>query len=828
MIIAKKTQTRHWKIEVDWRLKIQERWGIIGASMNTPDIELLAPAGSFETALAAFAAGANAVYLGLNSFSARAEAVNFSPDELRDLLAYAHSATPRRAVYVTFNTVLDEDQLPQAVETLALLDELEPDGLIVQDLGVARLVHRHFPHLALHASTQLVAHNLEGVLALKELGFVRVVLARELPLEDIHLIAQRSGVEIEVFVHGALCYSLSGLCLFSAMEKNRSGNRGKCAYCCRLGYADATGARSLPFSMRDLRLDESLNALRDAGVASLKIEGRMKSALYVSTVTSHYRQLLDGVPVTTTRADLETVFSRRTTPLYINGYPKDNAPVDASPIDPSSLGHLGTPIGTIKRLTKDREGRTWLRVHTNRALERHDGLQFQSDGGKPFGFGITDMRVALSRTTVFSVRAGSDVEILVPDNLLPHSPSTSSSPSSPRGYSTFQPSEAPTLHSGVTVYCSASNEVKRRFPVPSFRPSDYSTGASLALTVTLTPAGIDLAATCANPELSVTLSLARELTPSQHPERTEEAVHRAFARLGGTNWSLGALTILDADHLFAPASVLNDLRRALVEKLDALQLANRAEKVAAIQSEIASVPPCSTGSLPVRVLKMRLDQPLPEDIGDYDELVIAVGHRTGKEVEAALQTLAAEVRVCAEEGGDAAPALRLALPVFTREHDFNALRSMVKHMVKAGISAWEAADLATLRLLRQLGLADITADWTLYAFNSVARAALAELGLTRLVLSPENSETNLQTLASLAVQSPMPGYEFLQQQSTPLFISLTRPETEDPAQLTGLKGDTFTSFLCDGLWLTTRPEPRRFRLPGNVQTTRVDISWDPA
>ena len=795
--------------------------------MNTPDIELLAPAGSFETALAAFAAGANAVYLGLNSFSARAEAVNFSPDELRDLLAYAHSATPRRAVYVTFNTVLDEDQLPQAVETLALLDELEPDGLIVQDLGVARLVHRHFPHLALHASTQLVAHNLEGVLALKELGFVRVVLARELPLEDIHLIAQRSGVEIEVFVHGALCYSLSGLCLFSAMEKNRSGNRGKCAYCCRLGYTDAAGTRALPFSMRDLRLDDSLHALRDAGVASLKIEGRMKSALYVSTVTSHYRQLLDGTPVTTTRADLETVFSRRTTPLYINGYPSNRPTTDSvSPIDPSSLGHLGTPIGTVKRLTKDREGRTWLRVHTTRALERHDGLQFQAEGGKPFGFGITDMRVALSRNTVFSVRANSDVEILVPDNLLAPVARTRAEASAPQ-----QPNFATFLRGGTTVYCSASNEVKRRFPVPSFRPSDYSVGAALALTVTLTPAGIDIAATCANPALSVSLSQAQPLTPSQHPERTEEALHRAFARLGGTNWSLGSLTILDADHLFAPASVLNDVRRALVEKLDAQRLEARAQKIAAVQTELAaSAAPASdtaTCPPPLHVLKMRLDQSLPEDFSDYDELVIAVGHRTGKEVEAALKTLVDEIRTRAEESGDAAPALRLALPVFTREHDFNTLRSMVKHMVKAGISAWEAADLATLRLLRQLGLADLTADWTLYAFNSVARAALAELGLKRLVLSPENSETNLQTLASLAAQVPTPSYEFLQQQSTPLFISLTRPETEDPSQLTGLKGDAFTSFPCDGLWLTTRPEPRRFRLPGNTQTTRVDLSWDP-
>ena len=211
------------------------------------EVELLSPAGSFETALAAFDAGADAVYLGLDAFSARAEAVNLSPLQLRQLLAVARPKG--RKVYVTFNTVIDDSQLDSAIERLAVLDELHPDGIIVQDLGVARIVRRNFPNLALHASTQMVAHNLEGVLALRELGFVRVVLARELPLDDIRTIARRSGVEIEVFVHGALCYSLSGLCLFSAMEKDRSGNRGRCAYCCRLGYTDAAGGKSLPFSM---------------------------------------------------------------------------------------------------------------------------------------------------------------------------------------------------------------------------------------------------------------------------------------------------------------------------------------------------------------------------------------------------------------------------------------------------------------------------------------------------------------------------------------------------------------------------------------------------
>ena len=755
------------------------------------DTELLAPAGSFEIARAAFEAGADAVYLGLDAFSARAEATNFSIDELRQLLAYAREKGGKK-IYVTFNTLVNDGELPAAVEKLAILDETRPDGLIVQDLGVARLVRRHFPALPLHASTQLVAHNLEGVLALKELGFVRVVLARELSLDEIKAITARCGVEIEVFVHGALCYSLSGLCLFSALEKDRSGNRGRCAYCCRLAYTDAAGNKALPFSMRDLRLDEHLAALRAAGVASLKIEGRMKSALYVASVTKRYRELLDGTPPTVSRADLETVFSRRTTTLYIDGAPA--APV----IDPQSLGHLGTPIGAVKRLTKDREGRSWLRFHTARALERHDGLQFAAPaGGKPYGFGIAEMRLALSRSTVFSVSAESDVEVSVPaDRPVPNDPA----------HDPLQP--------GATVYCSASNAVKRRFPVPPFRPSSVAIGTPIDLSVTLAPDGISISTPLSRP-----LTFNCPLAPAQRPERTPDAVRKAFSRLGDTNWTLGSLTVNDPAHLFAPASLLNDLRRQLVAQLDAQREAVRRDHVARILDELSGAHD-STDTLDLKVLKLRLDQSFPEDLAAFDEIVFAVGHARGKETENALAARCAELRTHFEEAGSPMPGVRLALPVFTHERDFGALRAAVKHMVNLGMDKWEAADLATLRLLRALGIGDITADWTLYAFNAAARRQLADLGIRRHVLSPESSAS------SCAIDAGQPISEHLARQDTPLFISLTRPETTDPSRLVGLAGDTFSAYLIDGLWITARPEPRRFPVPPGIPC-RVDLSWDP-
>ena len=731
------------------------------------DIELLAPAGALETALAAFAAGADAVYLGLNAFSARAEAVNFTADQLRQLLAVARPQGKK--AYVTFNTLIDDAELSTAVEKLAILDELQPDGLIVQDLGVARLVRRHFPRLALHASTQLVAHNLEGVLALRELGFTRVVLARELSLDDIRTIVRRSGVEIEVFVHGALCYSLSGLCLFSAMEKERSGNRGRCAYCCRLAYADAAGAKGLPFSMKDLRLDDHLDALASAGVASLKIEGRMKSPLYVASAVKHYRELLDGQPPTVSRADLETVFSRRTTTLYIDGYPPADAPADGV-IDPESLGHLGTPIGTVKHIVKDRDGSLWMRLHTNRALERHDGLQFAApEGGKPFGFGISDMRGAISRRTVFQIAAGEDAEILLPP-------------------------DAP-IQAGATVYCSASNEMKRRFPVPSFRPGELAAGTPVDISVTLSENG--LSAETQDPPARIEMALP--LDAAQHPDRTFAAVEKAFSRMGDTDWSLGRLVVNDPERRFAPASTLNDLRRQLVAALDAARLVARERHIAAA---LADEPPLSLEvTLPNTVAKLRIGQSLPNDT--WDEIVLNIG-------------------ADGEPPPECATDVRLALPVFTKEAAFAALRTRVKQLIRRGFHRWEAADLATLRLLRQCGAKDITSDWSLYAFNRVAVRQLGELGVMRFVCSPENNAENLADLVRLA-GSPRP--EFLAYQTTPLFISLTRPCTPDPSRLTGLKGDTFASVLRDGLWITARPEPRRFAAPPDG-IRRTDFSWD--
>lgn len=768
--------------------------------------ELLAPAGNFKTALAAFAAGADAVYCGLGDFSARAFAENFSLEDLRRLLRITRNpdGPAGRRVYVTFNTLVDEADAETAIERLAELDQVRPDALIVQDLGIARLCRRHFPNLALHASTQLVAHNLEGVLAMKDLGFTRVVLARELALDEIASIARRCGeTELECFIHGALCYSVSGLCLFSAMEKNRSGNRGKCAYCCRLPYVTEDGANRLAFSMKDLRLAEDVRRLAEAGVRSLKIEGRMKSELYVASVTGYYRRLLDGDAAdpsrpAVTRADLETVFSRRTTELYFNGSGGD------SPIDPSSLGHLGSPIGTVKRVTRDREGLFWLRFHTARQLERHDGLQFeQAAGGKPLGMGVSQMREAISRRTVFEVAAGTDVEVLL-------SPEANVSSRGAASGQTAVPELATQLKPGMKIYCSMSNAVKRMFPAPSFRPSEYP--GTLPLDVTVTLGEKSLRATVAEPAVEVVID--GEFAAARVPGKTEGAVRQAFAKLGGTDYRLSTLQVIDPDGLFAPPRLLNDLRRDLVEWLDAAR--DEACRLAceAARDDVAEPAEEPTADAPPpRGVKIRASGVIPA--GDWDEVVIALEAVSDPD----------RLFTCADGVPPPAPErIRLALPVYTGEFAFNRLRVAVKGLLRRGYAKWEAADLATLRLLTALGVTDISADWSLYCFNMSALRQLTALGVRRFVTSPENTRENLVFLA----ESGYP-VTFLAQQSTPLFISLTRPAggegQTDVMTLKGSDGRELVAYRRGSLWVTVRPAPRTFFVPSGA-SMRVDLSWD--
>ncbi len=255
-------------------------------------VELLSPAGGYETMVGAFNAGADAVYLGGSKFGARAYADNFDRDQVLDAIVYAH--LHGKKIYMTVNTLVKEGEFSDVYDFMVPYADKNLDGVIVQDLGVARLIRQEFPHIELHASTQQTITGVYGAKLLKERGYTRVVPARELSLSEMKAIRQEADIEVEAFIHGAMCYCYSGACLFSSVVGGRSGNRGRCAQPCRLPYGLGVGeAEKYPLSLKDMSTIGIIPELIEAGIDSFKIEGRMKKPEYSAGVTALYRKYID-------------------------------------------------------------------------------------------------------------------------------------------------------------------------------------------------------------------------------------------------------------------------------------------------------------------------------------------------------------------------------------------------------------------------------------------------------------------------------------------------------------------------------------------------------
>ena len=273
-------------------------------------LELLAPAGSMEALRAAVQNGANAVYLGCGAFNARQSAKNFTPQTLVDAIKYCHIRGV--AVHLTLNTLVSDRETKELCELIRHAAQHNIDAFIVQDLGVVQLCRQIAPHIPIHGSTQMTVHSLDGVKLCQAMGLSRVVLSRELSREEIRYICANTDMEIEVFGHGALCMCYSGQCYMSAMIGGRSGNRGRCAQPCRQSYGYTHWEDKYPLSLKDNCLIPYLQELEDMGVASLKLEGRMKKAEYVATVTAVYRKALDEKQVTRPMMEaLMTAFNRQ-------------------------------------------------------------------------------------------------------------------------------------------------------------------------------------------------------------------------------------------------------------------------------------------------------------------------------------------------------------------------------------------------------------------------------------------------------------------------------------------------------------------------------------
>ena len=486
-------------------------------------IELLSPAKNLECGLAAINHGADAVYIGAPLFSARAAAGN-SIDDIAELVRYAHRY--RSKVLVALNTVLTDEQLPEAQQLIRQLYEIGTDALIVQDMGILQL---DLPPIELHASTQTDNRTVEKVKFLQDVGFSRVVLARELTLNQIREISKQTEVELECFVHGSLCVSYSGQCYISQAMTGRSANRGECAQYCRLPYqlTDANGEVLVKnkhlLSLKDLDLSDYLEELIDAGVTSFKIEGRLKEADYVKNITAYYRKKLDTIlegrtDVKRASAGKTTFFfepnpdksfRRGATDYFLNG----RKPNISQPETPKSIGE---EIGQVTYISGQ-----FIEIKTDKEIHNGDGLSFFAKNGTLSGFRVN--RVEGKR---------------------------------------IYPAEMPVIERNAVVYRNQDHEFDK---ILAGKTSERKVGVEMLFSET--PTGFSIRLTDEE-GIEVKMDFPAEKEPAKNAERANQTIESQLSKLGATIYETVKVEINTSSAWFLPASQLNEWRRQVVDLLE--------------------------------------------------------------------------------------------------------------------------------------------------------------------------------------------------------------------------------------------------------------------
>lgn len=496
--------------------------------------ELAMPAGSLQCALYAFKGGADAVYLGLKEFSARKGAVNFTFEDARKLKQLCLSQNKK--FYVTLNTLVKDDEIPDVQRLLKQLEYLKPNGVIVQDLGIARLMRTKFPSLPLHGSTQLAVHTVQGVKALQNMGFTRIVLSRELSFKEVERIRKACpDIELKVFIHGALCYGFSGLCMASECITGRSANRGECAQICRTWFSRNEGSKeqqSWLFSMKDLCLGELVREYTNIGIDSLKVEGRMKSSEYVYRCARYYSLLLDGkdeddVEVKNAKQAMQTAFSRETTAGFFHMPEREPLTCTDYP------SHRGIRVGSIERVMN---GKAAVRFEEPVAVR--DGLLVISQsekGTESAGFALSHIEGSRS-----FLGAGESATIDFPSKTFSRRP----------GF-------------GTTVWCTSRHNQN----LPLMNESIPSYKQSVDIDVRILPSAIEVRA------MEHTKKYETEpLLEAQKPADIEMQLQEVFKASDRSLFTLGKLSVQNESGVknpFLPISLLKRIRRAFYETLDA-------------------------------------------------------------------------------------------------------------------------------------------------------------------------------------------------------------------------------------------------------------------
>lgn len=677
---------------------------LMAASVRTVP-ELLSPAGSIDAVRAAVANGADAVYLGASGFNARDEGAQLTLDELGTACRIAHERG--RRIYLTLNILTKPGELVDALMLLGDAVDRGIDAVIVQDLGLVRLIQRRYPDLEIHGSTQMTVHDASGAAVLNEIGVDRVVLAREITLDDIRAI--RSAVPalgLETFVHGALCISYSGQCLMSGMISERSANRGSCAQSCRKDYFLTDTASGLELdrgyliSAKDLAAYEHLPAIADAGIVCLKVEGRKKKPEYVATVTKSYREFLErlarGDRTPPSEAEVEPlvqIYSRGFTGGMYGGRQGREYVTRSQP------DNRGITLGEVVGWKRNE-----LIVELSSPVEVGDGLGFEapeSVGGPTLGFSVTGVRTLSSQTTV---RQALETRTHVP-----------------AGWRVVRTSQARLLDDARATFATLSPDLhakKTRLDVRLF-------GA----------AGTPLKAIVSTGDDSITVRSEVTLSPASKRPLDAQSAREHFGRLGDTPFALGAVDDMGlAPGLFLPVSEQNHVRQQAIAQLmarrDWTSEARLAERRSQIEQAVAAVQvvtpaarePGATFTLAAQVYRLE-DADRAAEAGANEICFDPFLRHPAPPL--------ARVTALHQRLSDAGVALRLRTPTIVRPEE------------RKSIQKW--LDLGLPLLSGHLGLVaeqsragrDVVADYAVNAFNAHTAAELFRVGARRVVASVE-------------------------------------------------------------------------------------------
>lgn len=649
-------------------------------------MELLAPAGNLECALAAFDAGADAVYCGLKRFNARERTENFSFDEMSRLIAYAHKLS--RRVYVTFNTLVKEDELDEAAQELARLEELRPDAVIVQDLGVVRIAREYFPKLVLHGSTQMGLHNSAGLAVAKELGLSRVILERQTTLAELEAIMRsKPPVELEIFIHGALCCCISGTCLLSSWLGGWSGNRGKCKQPCRRRHRSSEG-NGFFLSAQDLATPELIPRLMKTGVASFKIEGRLRRADYVTNVVTAYRMLMDAC------LESEEAFRAK--------------------------------LPEAKTFLARTYGRKWSNGYYTKEsaanLIKHDAMGVS---------GLLCAKVVSTSPNGFTMSAARNV--FLGDMIRVQPPSGDEGPAFRVTKMTLRGKSVSCAGKGEEVFVHADKEIPRGGLVYKIgeRTPDYSARiAQLPLRLPLLDMDVKLSRTLCRVEIQGR-AYEQALALSEAEKQPLDPAHVAeeFSKLRDGRFEAGRVRVSVSGNPFLPSSVLRRLRKdcaaALLPLLD----------------PVRSTEDCRAGLMRFRADHAALVHPeLRERVPDTVLLP------RGKHPK-----IAARCVIAREIADDPAPHEELLLPFYIPESMLEEVKTAVRRYTGKGGRTIRITSPGHFALLREYPELTLKTCMPLPVCNSMTVAELAQRGVSLVQGCLELGKTELAALARKSV-----------------------------------------------------------------------------